>query len=133
LVNWSDVINVESPLTKFVRWQLITSISSGEQSNYGIINQMWIITKHQFFPGHGWLSELGSWITYNSYKPITNTAWVCTRLCKLQKRVHSTRSQQVIKFTNCLPMVGGSLRALRLLPPLKLVAMIYLKYCWKWR
>jgi hypothetical protein len=31
---------------------------------------------------------------------------------------------QVIKFTSCLPMVGGSLRALRLLPPLKLVAMI---------
>jgi hypothetical protein len=31
---------------------------------------------------------------------------------------------QVIKFTNCLPMVGGSLRVLRLPPPLKLVAMI---------
>jgi hypothetical protein len=31
---------------------------------------------------------------------------------------------QVLKFTSCLPMVGGSLRALRLLPPLKLVAMI---------
>ena len=29
--------------------------------------------------------------------------------------------QQVIKFTSCLPMVGGSLR---LTPPLKLVAMI---------
>ena len=28
----------------------------------------------------------------NSYKPITNTAWVCAQLCKLQKRVHSTRS-----------------------------------------
>ena len=28
---------------------------------------------------------------------------------------------QVIKFTSCLPMVDGSLR---LLPPLKLVAMI---------
>jgi hypothetical protein len=28
----------------------------------------------------------------NSYKPITNTAWVRARLCKLQKRVHSTRS-----------------------------------------
>jgi len=27
----------------------------------------------------------------NSYKPITNTAWVRARLCKLQKRVHSTR------------------------------------------
>jgi hypothetical protein len=31
---------------------------------------------------------------------------------------------QVIKFTSCLPMVGGSLRVLRLLPPLKLVVMI---------
>jgi hypothetical protein len=30
----------------------------------------------------------------------------------------------VIKFTSCLPMVGGSLRVLRLPPPLKLVAMI---------
>ena len=40
---------------------------------------------------------------------------------------------QVIKFTSCLPMVGGSLRVLRLPPPLNLVAMIYLKYCWKWR
>jgi hypothetical protein len=28
------------------------------------------------------------------------------------------------KFTSCLPMVGGSLRVLRLLPPLKLVTMI---------
>jgi len=31
---------------------------------------------------------------------------------------------QVIKFTSCLPMLGGSLRLLRLLPPIKLVAMI---------
>ena len=34
---------------------------------------------------------------------------------------------QVIKLTSCLPLVGGSLRLLqllRLLPPLKLVAMI---------
>jgi hypothetical protein len=30
---------------------------------------------------------------------------------------------QVITFTSCLPMVGGSLWVLRLLPPLKLVAM----------
>jgi len=28
----------------------------------------------------------------NSCKPITNTAWVRARLCKLQKRVHSTHS-----------------------------------------
>ena len=31
---------------------------------------------------------------------------------------------QVIKLTSCLPMVGGSLPVLRLLPPLKLVPMI---------
>jgi hypothetical protein len=31
---------------------------------------------------------------------------------------------QVIKFTSCLPRVGGSLRVLRLPPPLKLVTMI---------
>jgi hypothetical protein len=30
---------------------------------------------------------------------------------------------QVIKLTSCLPIVGGSLRVLRLLPPLKLVAI----------
>jgi len=31
---------------------------------------------------------------------------------------------QVIQFTSCLPMVGGSLRVLRILPPLKLAAII---------
>ena len=31
---------------------------------------------------------------------------------------------QVIKFTSCLPMVGGSLWVIRLPPPLKLVAII---------
>jgi len=30
----------------------------------------------------------------------------------------------VIRLTSCFPMVGGSLRVLRRLPPLKLVAMI---------
>ena len=34
---------------------------------------------------------------------------------------------QVIKLTSCLLMVGGSLRVLLLLPPLKLVAEILLK------
>ena len=33
----------------------------------------------------GWLNELGSSITYQLYKPITNTAWVRSQLCKLQK------------------------------------------------
>jgi len=30
----------------------------------------------------------------NSYKPIINTVWVRARLCKLQKRVHSTHSRK---------------------------------------
>ena len=59
----------------------------------------------------------------NSYKPITNTAWVRARLCKLQKGALDSQPQ-VIKFTSCLPMDGGSLGVFRLLPPLKLVAMI---------
>jgi hypothetical protein len=46
---------------------------------------------------------------------------------------HSQLHPQVIKFTSCLSMVGGSLRVLQLLPPLKLVAIIKLKYFWKWR
>ena len=63
----------------------------------------------------------------NSYKPITKTACVRARFCRLQKRVHS--EPQVIKFTSCLSMpVSGSPRVLRLLPLLKLVAMIQLKY-----
>ena len=49
-------------------------------------------------------------LPHNSYKPITNTAWIHARLCKLQKRVHS--QPQVIKFTSCLPMVGSSLPVL---------------------
>jgi hypothetical protein len=59
----------------------------------------------------------------NSYKPITNTVWVHTRLCKLQKKCALDSQPQVIMFTSCLPMVSGSLRVLRLLPPLKLVTM----------
>jgi hypothetical protein len=63
-----------------------------------------------------------SWVVglpNNSYKPITNTAWVRARLCKLQKKAALDSQPQVIKFSSCLPMVGGSLRVLRL-PPLKL-------------
>jgi hypothetical protein len=45
-------------------------------------------------------------------------------LCKLQKNGALDLQPQVIMFTSCLPMVSGFLRVLRLLPPLKLVAMI---------
>ena len=58
----------------------------------------------------------------NSYKSITNMAWVCAWLCKLQKgctRLAATRDK-VYQL-----LAHGSLRVLRLLPPLKLVATIY--------
>ena len=57
--------------------------------------------------GPGWLYELVAGFN-NSYKPITNTAWIRDRLCKLQKRC-TRLATQVIKFTSCLPMVCGSL------------------------
>jgi hypothetical protein len=37
-------------------------------------------------------------------------AWVRTRLCKLQKKGALDLQLQVIKFTSCFPMMGGSLR-----------------------
>jgi hypothetical protein len=37
------------------------------------------------------------------------------------------------KFVSDLWQVGGSLRILRFTSPIKLIATIWLKYCWKWR
>ena len=61
----------------------------------------------------------------NSYQPITNTAWVRARLCKLQN--------------GCTRLAAASDKAYQLLghgrwfspgiPPLKLGTMIQLKYC----
>ena len=47
----------------------------------------------------------------NSYTSITNTAWVATGFVNYKKGALDSQPQ-VIKFTSCLPMVGGSLRAL---------------------
>ena len=58
----------------------------------------------------------------NSYKSITNTAWG-RGLINYNKGALDSQPQ-VIKFTSCLPMVGGSLRVLQLLPPLKLVIFV---------
>ena len=46
------------------------------------------------FPGLGGSVRLVFGLPNNSYKPITNTAWVCALLCNLQKRVHSTRNHK---------------------------------------
>jgi hypothetical protein len=59
----------------------------------------------------------------NSYKSISNMAKVRAGFVNYKKGALDSQPQ-VIKFTSCMPMVGGSLRVLRLPPPLKLVAMI---------
>ena len=71
--------------------------------------------------GPGWLNELGSYITYASLSPIRRG--FAHGFVNYKKGVLDSQPQ-VIKFTSSLPMVGGSLRVLRLLPLLKLVAMI---------
>jgi len=74
--------------------------------------------------GPRWFNELGSLdylTTHVSLSPIRRgfaSGFV------IYKKGALNSQPQVIKFTSCLPMVDGSLRVLRLLPPLKLVAMI---------
>ena len=70
------------------------------EHKYSINNQVWFlfslgwIPKKYFClaqskdPGGSMSFVVG--LPNNSNKPITNTVWVCARLCKLQKRVHST-------------------------------------------
>ena len=65
-----------------------------------------------------WCVFLKSWVRARVPEWVrTNTAWVRTRFCKLQKVVFDSQPH-VIKFTSCLPMVVGSFRVLRPLPPL---------------
>jgi hypothetical protein len=59
-----------------------------------------------------------------------NICWFINKFLQSKHFQFSEQSGQ--KLYSYLPMVGGSLRVLWLLPPLKLVAMISLKYCWKW-
>jgi hypothetical protein len=52
----------------------------------------------------------------NSYKPITNARGFARDFVNYKKAALDPQPQ-VIKITSCLPMVGGSLPGLRLLPP----------------
>ena len=61
--------------------------------------------------------------TKKIYKTDMCSCYTIARLCRLEKGALDSQPQ-VIEFTSCLPMVGGSLRVLRLPPPLKLVVMI---------
>jgi len=49
--------------------------------------------REEYFP-HIAMCYICPAMLVNSYKPITNMAWVRAQLCKLQKTVHSTRSRK---------------------------------------
>ena len=70
--------------------------------------------------GPGWLNELGSCITYQLIQAYHQCGVGSHPFVNCKKGALDSQPQ-VIKLTSCLPMVGGSLR---ILPPLKLVAMI---------
>ena len=81
---------------------------------------------HKQYPG-GLMSQVVG-LPNNSYTP--HQYGMGSRPALYITKNGALESQpQVIKFTSCLSMVGGSLRVLRLLPPLKPVSMIQLKYC----
>ena len=69
------------------------------------------------FKGAEWLRQLDYLTIRTSLSPIRR-GFVNYRKGALDSH------PQVKKLTSCFPMVGGSLRIVRLLPPLKLVAMI---------
>ena len=63
-------------------------------------------------------------VNFHSYLT-TNTVWVRAPVCKLQKGcTRLAVASDKVYYTSCLPMVGGSLRVLQLLPPVKLVTII---------
>jgi hypothetical protein len=61
-----------------------------------IVYAMWLYFINFSLKVYVHMGGPGSYVvgSNNSYKPITNTAWVRSQLCKLQKRVHSTRSRK---------------------------------------
>jgi len=82
------------------------------------------IVHHIIYKGPGGLNELSSLdylTTHTSLSPIRRGFAHGFVNCK---NGALDSQPQVIKFTSCLPMVGGSLRVLRFPPPLKLIAMI---------
>ena len=71
------------------RWEMVTVhfIDISRIVDYHCLNFLFIL----YMP---WRARMVVGLPNNSYKPITNTAYVRARLCKLQKRVHSTSSRK---------------------------------------
>jgi len=72
--------------------------------------------------GPGWLNELVSYLTTHTSLSQIRRGFAPSFV---NYKTDALNSQpQVMKLTSCLPMVGGSLQVLQLLPPLRLVVMI---------
>jgi hypothetical protein len=56
--------------------------------------KMLSLAQHADYAQHLSVYAVSCTVPNNSYKPITNMAWVRARLCKLQKRVYSTCSRK---------------------------------------
>ena len=100
------------------------------KSNLGTVLTVWYILFFILFPlcrYYSWQSGVAQWVrsldltAHTSLSPIRREF---TPSFVNYKKTALDSKPQVIKFTSCLPRVGGSLRVLRLPPPLKLVAMI---------
>jgi hypothetical protein len=121
LNNVSDNITLDDFLsTKLVILLVFENASTGHDRG-------WVIGRFCGCdpPKAGQLASLGGWVrlldltTHTSLSPIRRAfAPGFVNYKKLDSQLG------VIKLTSCLPKVGGSLRVLRLPPPLKLVAMI---------
>jgi hypothetical protein len=90
----------------------------------GCLRKIW---RTKGIKGASWSWSYGSWI----YNFLCNQC-LSPLTCELESRSGEVYSVQhyVIKFVSDLWQVGGFLR---FPPPIKLIATIYLKYCWKWR
>ena len=100
------------------------------KSNLGTVLTVWYILFFILFPlcrYYSWQNGVAQWVrsldltAHTSLSPIRREF---TPSFVNYKKSALDSKPQVIKFTSCLPRVGGSLRVLRLPPPLKLVAMI---------
>jgi hypothetical protein len=85
---------------------------SGGGSGFVVILSLAVVVERP-----GWLNELGSWIYLTTHTSLSPIRRVFAPGFVNYKKGALDSQPQVIKFTSCFPMVGGSLRVLRLLPP----------------
>ena len=113
------IIFIQSLVTNIMRVQAPLNISLSN-----LYDKTFITLRQYRARVAQYVRQLNNLTTHTSLSPIQHG--FAPDFVNYKKGALDSQSQ-VIQFTN--PMVGGSLWVLRLLPPLKLVATIQLKYC----